>query len=1131
MGVSVATIKDPGYYLRCVADRATAQELGLHRLAAATIVAYDLADGTRLEASAVTSLRRTVRVAGLRLADGRAVALEQVEVIRDGRRTVGYRLADGQVVERTDAQRTTLKVRRLAGYRLADGRELAREQVRAVTAGETVAGLVDAAGQPVEAAMVAIRDQGNGRILGYYSEHGEAPGQWIGRGAVADLGLTGLVSLDENREVYERLMAGLHPVTGERLTQGQPGGKRVAGFDILFTVPKSVSILWGLTDDPAVRAAVEAAWRESVQEAFGWLESQVSVARRGHASSGRNDPYPETIHHVPTTGLIAVEFDHRANRPTEGCPCGDPHLHTHATVMNLAHCEDGQWNTLDSTLIHTHAKTVAFVQQASLRRLAVQKLAAIGRHIEWSRPVNGHAEVKGLDDRRLIEHFSRRSAEADAALERKGLIEAAGPGPSRARDQAGHETRRAKEAGQTTAELVANWQARGLEVGLGPEQLEAALQQREVTLGETELTPRIAASLARDLTEQQNTFGLGEAIQAVANRARWGLSVARAVALAKELTHGATDQIVALKQEVRTVIRRDDGRVVKVQLNDAMAECFTTREVIRLEREVIAIARQRRVAGVGLAQPAALAAALAAHPALGTDQVAMVAGLCTDGAGVALALAPAGHGKTTALRPATAAWQASGLSVWATAQMAVRADELGAGVGLDPKHAMTIAALRQRVEAPADAGRTPLPQGVVLLVDEVSVVDLRDLAALERHVRAADGKLVLVGDSEQLGSIGPGAPLRELPKHVPTYELIENRRQVAAWERDAIQALREGRTAGAVAAYDAHGRIVYAEGETRQAKADLIGKAAQEYLAAKDRGQTVALMAAYHKDRLALNAIIRPELIRRGEVDAEGMKVGDLEIAVGDTLQCLKNSTKLGVRNSHVVHVEQIDPKLGTAKVRRPDGERVEADHNYIVKHMAHGYAATVNKAMGGTEDVGLVLADSAALSSQFGQVALTRGRVDNKVFFAGPKLVDPEHHLPEAAAPERAAQQAMLAAGLDRDRSKALASAVIAALDQGDRAAVEATLAATLDTTRATAQQATARATVAQQAEALDADRQAAALDLVRQIEAVNQDEAAAEAATEEGEAVAEERRARDADEDERRRDRGQSLQRRRGG
>src|SRR5919197_1482572 len=74
----------------------------------------------------------------------------------------------------------------------------------------------------------------------YYAGEGEAPGQWVGAGAAA-LGLPGTVAEGE----VGRLLAGEDPATGVLL--GRPiaeGG--VAGFDLTFKAPKSVSILFGI---------------------------------------------------------------------------------------------------------------------------------------------------------------------------------------------------------------------------------------------------------------------------------------------------------------------------------------------------------------------------------------------------------------------------------------------------------------------------------------------------------------------------------------------------------------------------------------------------------------------------------------------------------------------------------------------------------------------------------------------------------------------------------------------------------------------------------------------------------------------------------------------------------------------
>ena len=58
-----------------------------------------------------------------------------------------------------------------------------------------------------------------------------------------------------------------------------------------------------------------------------------------------------------------------------------------------------------------------------------------------------------------------------------------------------------------------------------------------------------------------------------------------------------------------------------------------------------------------------------------------------------------------------------------------------------------------------------------------------------------DAKLVLLGDHRQLPAIGAGGAFRGLLARLPVIELQENRRQLAEWERDALQALRARRRA------------------------------------------------------------------------------------------------------------------------------------------------------------------------------------------------------------------------------------------------------------------------------------------------------------------------------------------------
>jgi hypothetical protein len=73
----------------------------------------------------------------------------------------------------------------------------------------------------------------------YYLASGEAPGRWIGAGA-GRLGLTGAVEADALRSVIE----GVDPSSGDPLTRW----RKIKGFDLTLSAPKSVSLLWGLGD-------------------------------------------------------------------------------------------------------------------------------------------------------------------------------------------------------------------------------------------------------------------------------------------------------------------------------------------------------------------------------------------------------------------------------------------------------------------------------------------------------------------------------------------------------------------------------------------------------------------------------------------------------------------------------------------------------------------------------------------------------------------------------------------------------------------------------------------------------------------------------------------------------------------
>ena len=130
----------------------------------------------------------------------------------------------------------------------------------------------------------------------YYAGRGESPGVWAGRGA-AELELDGVVGDGE----LGRLIGGQHPLTSAELRRhpprsrsGSSGSTRppasagvevktlspVAGYDLVFSPPKSVSLLHALGGDE-VRHAVNQAHLAAWQAALVYLEQGACVTRKG----------------------------------------------------------------------------------------------------------------------------------------------------------------------------------------------------------------------------------------------------------------------------------------------------------------------------------------------------------------------------------------------------------------------------------------------------------------------------------------------------------------------------------------------------------------------------------------------------------------------------------------------------------------------------------------------------------------------------------------------------------------------------------------------------------------------------------------------------------------------------------
>lgn len=781
----------------------------------------------------------------------------------------------------------------------------------------------------------------------YYAGRGESEGVWAGEGA-RGLGIQGVVRKGQ----LETLLSGRHPTTGMplRLTD-----TTVQGFDLTFSAPKSISVLYAVGNE-AIRQAVVGAHARAVRDAVGYLERQAVQVRRGRGGAIKEH----------AGGLVAGAYQHRTSR------AGDPQLHTHVVAANMAQGADGRWTALHGAPLYAHAKTAGYLYQAALRGHLTRELA-----VGWTPVVSGAAEILGVP-LSVLEHFSQRRAEIRQAMA------AAGTRSADAARVAALETRRVKQHDREGSTVYERWQARAAEHGLTQADV-AKVVGREFSPEVDDEQLRCAAAFMageRGLTYEASTFSRREALQAWAAEHRAGADVSRLETLADRWL--GSELVVRVDGERLPIAR---GQVIATRRGVRVADIedrYSTPEMLETERQLLTAAASRRSSGAGVAAGEHTVAALAARPHLADEQAAMVRALTTSGDGVQVVLAKAGAGKTTALDAARDAWQRSGIAVQGTALGSYATKELRDS-GID---ACTIARLL------LDVQRFGLPQGSVLIVDEAGMVGTRKLGVLARYAEAASAKLVLVGDDRQLPEIDAGGAFRGLADRLGAVELHDNRRQRDPADREALDAYREGRHDELVDSLRRRGRVTVAPDveQTRRGLADDWWRGAEEVGLAN-----VAMIALRRSEVRALNELAREAMHRSGRLgEREVVVSGDRAFAPGDRVVTRQNAPKLGVVNGSRGMIEAVTDD-GAMDVRLDDGDRtVHLPAEYVTGERGgqpfvdHGYAITANGIQGGTTARAYVLGSEEAYR-EWGYVAFSRHRQELRFYVTAPDVVEHE--------------------------------------------------------------------------------------------------------------------------------------------
>jgi conjugative relaxase-like TrwC/TraI family protein len=842
-----------------------------------------------------------------------------------------------------------------------------------------------------------LREVANNREE-YLTGHGESPGRWLGQGA-ATLGQQGTATT----EAFVRMFHGRHPDTDELLGRAHGDGG-VPAFDVVFRPTKSVSLLYGL-GNTHVAAAVLAAHHQATAEAVGYLEAHVG-ARRGHGGCD----------HVAGGGMVAVGFDHRTSR------AGDPLLHTHVIVANRVQGPDGRWTALDGRDLYRHRLAADAIYRGCYQRVLSRSLG-----VAWTGPDQyGNRELVGMPEE-LVRVFSKRADAIDAEVER---LEADGRVRTpRLVKWVVHATRQAKQQ-EAPATLAERWRT------------EAAQHDVDVPVLLRDVRGRAAD--ARPSADIPMDEGVGKVFDQLAGRE--GLT-------AQVSTFARQDVIAALGAQLvgadRTRLETLADRFLAERAVSVVAERslderrYATPELLQVEQRLVAAAVERQDDQAAVCSPEAVRQALAEHPTVGDDQAGMIRDLCHRGAGVGVVVGKAGTGKTYALGVARHAFALDGYRVMGAAPTGIATTSLEAE-GFE-EVATVDRLLVELDQAAQPSGQRSASRGhaaaelvldarTVLVVDEAGMVGSRKLTRLLTHAHRAGAKVVLVGDDRQLGAIDAGGGFRGLRLRLGASVLTDNRRQHQAWERDALELVRDGQVDQAVDAYREHDRVVAARSKT-ELTLELVRDwwtAHQDAQAAETVGEPGkdAVILAYRRDEVdRLNTVCQQVMAHNHRLGAEQLQLGDRTFHVGDQVVCGRNDLRgLGVANGTRGTITALDLAQRAITIRTEQDRQVTLDADYLDRPTPKGrrvvdlaYATTGHKAQGLTRWRALVRLTGQE-DSNWLYVQLSRAKQATRLF----TIVAPE---PQPAAaevdlPDREAADAydQLAAALTRHGGQALA-------------------------------------------------------------------------------------------------------------
>ncbi|OEK01145.1 hypothetical protein BFP97_06315 [Roseivirga sp. 4D4] len=650
-----------------------------------------------------------------------------------------------------------------------------------------------------EAAVIYF-DQGlskEGQNEGHYYIDQEVIAHWKGETA-KHLEIYGQEVTKEN---FTKLVNKLHPKTDADLCVRRVENSR-AGFDNVFSAPKSASILSALTQDPVLL--------ESHQKGYTAAAEAIEKTIQSQANTQYGRFFDTTGNH------IYAAFDHFLSRPTEMEVDGkvmlisDPQLHSHLYMPNITwHEENQRYQALEIRNIYQRATYFEAVYHSVFSHALSQAGYSIVRTPDrW--------EIRGADSRDLIDRFSNRTTHIEKIAKEQGIIDA------KAKAELGAKTRKSKSSAKLSdQELYKHWKDR-----LTPAEFEA-LQQLKGGKFATDkpISPKDAIDLSLQHHLQRNS------------------TVPKHKVLATALSYGYG---TLLPNDVEQALAKKDD-ILSTEIETI--PIITTREMVMLEDKVFDLTTK----GKGQFKPLN-EDYKPKHDFLNEQQLSAIDLILKDSRDFVTVLeGRAGVGKSTLMTEVRSGIHEGGSSLFAVSTTARTSHDVLRKKGFESD---TISALLTNPKLQEKLTNS------TLFIEEGGQVDLRKGLQLLQLANKHGGRVIVGGDTRQHGAIDAGNFLKSLKNAgVKTATVTENVRQKTEDYRKAVDKLGRGHTLEGYQALDKMGAIQ--EIPDHEKRFDEIAK---EYVKSIKAKRSALIVSPTHFEIGLLTGRVREELKKEGRI-------------------------------------------------------------------------------------------------------------------------------------------------------------------------------------------------------------------------------------------------------------------------